>query len=135
MADDVWHDLGPVEQFAARSLTQVTAGRTKLAVSCVGGAFGVKNNVYREYAIPALLALRLRRPVKWIATRGDEFVTMQQGRDMRIDVSLAVQPDGTFSGLKVRNVANLGAYLQPASVGPPGRPLPPSPGCSRIATV
>jgi carbon-monoxide dehydrogenase large subunit len=101
----------------------------------VGGAFGVKNNVYREYAIPALMALRLKRPVKWIATRGDEFVTMQQGRDMRIDVDLALARDGTFRGLNVRNVANLGAYLQPAAVGPPGRPLTQSPGCYRLANV
>src|SRR5262249_44013413 len=110
----------------------IAENRIRVITPDVGGAFGVKNNVYREYAIAAFLALRLRRPVKWIATRGDEFVAMQQGRDMRIDVDLALGPDGAFSGLKVRNVANLGAYLQPAAVGPPGRPLTQSPGCYQI---
>ena len=65
--------------------------RIRVITPDVGGAFGVKNNVYREYAIPAILALRLRRPVKWIASRGDEFVTMQQGRDMRIDLPRAAR--------------------------------------------
>jgi len=113
----------------------IAENRIRVITPDVGGAFGVKNNVYREYAIAALLALRLRRPIKWIATRGDEFVAMQQGRDMRIDVDLALGRDRTFAGLKVRNVANLGAYLQPAAVGPPGRPLTQSPGCYRIPNV
>jgi len=57
---------------------------------------------------------------------------MQHGRDMRIHVELALQQDGTFTGLRVRSVANLGAYLQAASVGPPGRPLSQSPGSYAI---
>jgi carbon-monoxide dehydrogenase large subunit len=101
----------------------------------VGGAFGAKNNLYREYAIAGWCALRLNRPVKWVATRTEEFVSMQNGRDMRISVDLAVQRDGTFDGLRVRSVANLGAYLQAAAVGPPGRPMSQSPGCYQIANV
>ncbi|HEY3057365.1 MAG TPA: xanthine dehydrogenase family protein molybdopterin-binding subunit [Chloroflexota bacterium] len=116
-------------------LLGIAENRIRVITPDVGGAFGVKNNVYREYAVAALLALRLKRPVKWVATRGDEFVAMQQGRDMRIGVQLAVTGDGTFSGLKVRNVANVGAYLQPAGVGPAGRPLTQSPGCYRIPNV
>jgi carbon-monoxide dehydrogenase large subunit len=116
-------------------LLGIAENRIRVITPDVGGAFGVKNNVYREYVVASWLALRLRRPVKWVATRSDEFVAMQQGRDMRIGVDLALQQDGTFSGLKVRNVANLGAYLQPAAVGPPGRPLTQSPGCYRIPNV
>ncbi len=116
-------------------LLGIAENRIRVVTPDVGGAFGVKNNVYREYAIAALLALRLKRPVKWVATRGEEFVAMQQGRDMRITVDLALHEDGTFSGLSVRNVANVGAYLQPAAVGPAGRPLTQSPGCYRIPNV
>jgi carbon-monoxide dehydrogenase large subunit len=109
--------------------------RLRVVTPDVGGAFGAKNNLYREYAVAGWCALRLNRPVKWVATRTEEFVSMQNGRDMRIGVDLAVQRDGTFRGLRVRNVANLGAYLQAAAVGPPGRPMSQSPGCYQIANV
>ena len=59
-------------------------------------------------------ALQLHPPVKWVATRAEEFLSMQHGRDMRITVELALQRDGLFTGLRVRSVANLGAYLQAA---------------------
>jgi carbon-monoxide dehydrogenase large subunit len=109
--------------------------RLRVVTPDVGGAFGAKNNLYREYVVAGWCALRLNRPVKWVATRTEEFVSMQNGRDMRIDVDLALKRDGTFSGLRVRSVANLGAYLQAAAVGPPGRPMSQSPGCYQIANV
>src|SRR5712691_10050021 len=109
--------------------------RVRVITPDVGGAFGAKNNLYREYVVAGWCALRLNRPVKWVSTRTEEFVSMQQGRDMRITVELAVQRDGSFRGLRVRNVANLGAYLQAAAIGPPGRPLSQSPGCYEIANV
>jgi len=109
--------------------------RIRVITPDVGGAFGVKNNMYREYAIACWLALRLGRPIKWVATRSEDFLGMQQGRDMRTDVSLAMQQDGTISGLRVHNYGNLGAYLQPAAIGPPGRPLTQSPGCYAIANA
>lgn len=60
---------------------------------------------------------------------------MQQGRDMRIDVQLAVDTDGLMRGLRVKNVANLGAYLQAAAVGPSGRPSSQSPGAYAVRAV
>lgn len=109
--------------------------RLRVITPDVGGAFGAKNNVYREYVVAGWCALRLNRPVKWVATRSEEFVSMQQGRDMCISVDLALRHDGRFLGLRVRNVANLGAYLQAAAIGPPGRPLSQSPGCYLIPNV
>jgi multimeric flavodoxin WrbA/nitrite reductase/ring-hydroxylating ferredoxin subunit len=52
MAGENWHDIGPVEQFAARALTQVSVGRTKLAVSCVNGAIGVVSGVCNHVGGP-----------------------------------------------------------------------------------
>ncbi len=109
--------------------------RMRVITPDVGGAFGAKNNLYREYVLAGWCALRLNQPVKWVATRSEEFVAMQHGRDMRITVELALQNDGTFTGLRVRSVANLGAYLQAAAVGPPGRPLSQSPGSYTIPNV
>jgi carbon-monoxide dehydrogenase large subunit len=109
--------------------------RVRVVTPDVGGAFGAKNNLYREYVVAGWCALRLNRPVKWVATRAEEFLSMQQGRDVRMDVEMALKRDGTFSGLRVHSVANLGAYLQAAAVGPSGRPMSQSPGCYVIANV
>ncbi|MCA1647007.1 MAG: xanthine dehydrogenase family protein molybdopterin-binding subunit, partial [Chloroflexi bacterium] len=116
-------------------LLGLAENRMRVVTPDVGGAFGAKNNLYREYVVAGWCALRLNLPVKWVATRSEEFVSMQQGRDMRITVELAVLHDGSFVGLRVRSVANLGAYLQAATVGPPGRPLSQSPGCYAIPNV
>ncbi len=94
----------------------------------VGGAFGTKNGVYREDVLACLFAVRLGRPVKWTSTRSQDFLTMHQGRGVHIEADLALDEDGTMRGLRVRAAANLGAYLQGGTAGPPGRLLAMAPG-------
>ncbi|MHB8618101.1 MAG: xanthine dehydrogenase family protein molybdopterin-binding subunit, partial [Chloroflexota bacterium] len=86
--------------------------RIRLIAPDVGGGFGSKGPLYREDVLACYLALKLGRPVKWIATRGEDLVTTIQGRDMSMAAELAVKKDGTMLGLRVRVLANLGAYLQ-----------------------
>jgi carbon-monoxide dehydrogenase large subunit len=101
----------------------------------VGGGFGSKGPLYREYVLACHLALKLRRPVKWVATRSEDFVTMIQGRDQAMTSELALKRDGTMLGLKVRVVANLGAYLCSNTAGPPQRMMAMAPGCYQIQNV
>jgi carbon-monoxide dehydrogenase large subunit len=101
----------------------------------VGGGFGSKGPVYREYALTCHMALKLGRPVKWTATRSDDFVTVIQGRDQAMTSELALKKDGTMLGLKVRVVANLGAYLCANTAGPPQRMMGMAPGCYQIRNV
>jgi aerobic carbon-monoxide dehydrogenase large subunit len=77
----------------------------------VGGGFGVKNFLYPESVLVLWAARRLGRPVKWIAERGEEFVSAAQGRDNHTRGRLALDQDGRFLALDVATVANLGAYL------------------------
>lgn len=101
----------------------------------VGGGFGSKGPLYREYVLASYLALKLGRPVKWIATRSEDFVTTIQGRDQVLTSELALKRDGTMLGLKVRVVANLGAYLCANTAGPPLRMMGMAPGCYQIQNV
>jgi carbon-monoxide dehydrogenase large subunit len=78
----------------------------------VGGGFGSKLNVYPEEALVAHLAMRLGKPMKWIETRRENFLVAIHGRDQIDDVEMAVKRDGTILGLKVRILADLGAYYQ-----------------------
>ncbi|HWP60875.1 MAG TPA: xanthine dehydrogenase family protein molybdopterin-binding subunit [Candidatus Acidoferrales bacterium] len=106
--------------------------RIRVIAPDVGGGFGSKGPLYQEYALAAHLALRLGRPIKWVATRSEDFVTTNQGRDQAMTSELALKRDGTMLGLKVRVVANLGAYLQSNTAGPPQRMMAMAPGCYQI---
>ena len=78
----------------------------------VGGGFGSKLNVYPEEAVVAYLATQLRKPVKWIEKRSEGFTTTIHGRDQVDYVDMAVQNDGTITGLRAKLLANMGAYHQ-----------------------
>jgi aerobic carbon-monoxide dehydrogenase large subunit len=77
----------------------------------VGGGFGAKNFTYAEHALILWAARRVGRPVKWIATRSEGFVSDHQARDHQADAALALDADGRFLALRVTSVANIGAYM------------------------
>ena len=106
--------------------------KIRLIAPDVGGGFGSKGPLYREYVLACHLALKLGRPIKWIATRSEDFVTTIQGRDQAMTSELALKKDGTMLGLKVRVVANLGAYLYSSTAGPPQRMMAMAPGSYQI---
>ncbi|MDP1877103.1 MAG: xanthine dehydrogenase family protein molybdopterin-binding subunit [Actinomycetota bacterium] len=86
----------------------------------VGGGFGGKLQIYREEILALQLARKLGRPVKWTETRSENMVATHHGRDQIQDIELAATKDGTFLGLKVTLLANMGAYL---GIITPGTPL------------
>ena len=77
----------------------------------VGGGFGYKGKHYPEEIVVCWAARRLGRPVRWVGSRGEAFVTDTQARDHRTRARLAFDADGRFLGLRVETVADLGAYL------------------------
>ena len=76
----------------------------------VGGGFGAKINIYAEEYITAGISKQLGIPVKWIEDRAEAFVATTHGRDLLCYVDLAAKRDGTVLGLKLRIVADIGAY-------------------------
>lgn len=76
----------------------------------VGGGFGPKSFVYREYALVLEAAKRLGRPVKWTGDRTEHFLTDAQGRDNIVTAEMAMDGEGRFLALRVDLVANMGAY-------------------------
>ncbi|MCI0544639.1 MAG: xanthine dehydrogenase family protein molybdopterin-binding subunit [Actinobacteria bacterium] len=77
----------------------------------VGGGFGSKIFHYPEEVIVPFAARAVGRPVKWVATRSESYVTDAQGRDHVTKAKLGVNNDGTMSALHVTTWANMGAYL------------------------
>ena len=85
----------------------------------VGGGFGSKLQVYAEELLVAHLAKTLGRPVKWTEDRREGYLATIHGRDLVEDVELAAKRDGTVLGVRIRTVANVGAYLQAFAPGIP----------------
>jgi carbon-monoxide dehydrogenase large subunit len=77
----------------------------------VGGGFGSKIFVYPEETAVAWAAKRIGRPVKWTAQRSESFLADAHGRDHVTEAELALDDDGHFLGMRVKTIANLGAYL------------------------
>ena len=85
--------------------------RFRVIAPDVGGGFGSKIPVYPEEVAVAWLAKTLGTPVKWTAERRESFLTDTHGRDHVSDVEMGFDARGKVAGLRVRTVANLGAYL------------------------
>ncbi len=78
----------------------------------VGGGFGSKLNVYAEEGLVPHLAMKLGRPVKWVEMRRENFTSTIHGRDTINNIELALKKDGTILGLRVKVLADMGAYHQ-----------------------
>jgi len=76
----------------------------------VGGGFGSKAGVYVEFIVVATLARRLGRAVRWVETRSENMVAMNQGRGHDMRARLGIGSDGHITGLDVDLIANVGAY-------------------------
>src|SRR6059058_3394570 len=98
--------------------------QVRVTVGDVGGGFGMKTGIYPEDAAVAWSAWTLKRPVKWIADRSEEFLSSFHGRDQRAQAELALAADGRILALRLRTLANVGAYATatgltiPMIVGP-----------------
>lgn len=88
--------------------------RLRVISEDVGGAFGMKTPVYPEYPALLVAAKHTRRPVHWMSTRSEAFLSDNQGRDGILEAELALDEKGKFLALRVRELASLGAFVTPA---------------------
>ena len=97
-------------------LTGTPEHKIRVIAPDVGGGFGGKLQVTPEELIAFMAAQRVGRPVKYTETRSDTMLSAHHGRDMIQNVRLTARRDGTVTGLSVKLLANMGAYL--GLVGP-----------------
>ncbi|MFQ5639214.1 MAG: xanthine dehydrogenase family protein molybdopterin-binding subunit [bacterium] len=77
----------------------------------VGGGFGSKIFHYIEEALMIWCSKQIERPIKWTAERSESFVTDAHGRDHTTKAEMGFDKDGNIVGLRIKTLANLGAYL------------------------
>ncbi|MBV9557502.1 MAG: xanthine dehydrogenase family protein molybdopterin-binding subunit, partial [Pseudolabrys sp.] len=78
-----------------------------------GGSFGMKTPVFNETPLACLASKMTGRPVKWMSTRTEAFLSDAQARDNVTDAELALDKDGRFLAFRVKTLAAAGAYIQP----------------------
>ncbi len=108
-----------IHRFILSGVLGIPESKLQVVAPDVGGGFGCKIPVYPDEALVGYVARDLRRPVKWTEERRENFIATTHGRDMILDVELAGRRDGTLTALRVKNTANMGAYLSTAGPGVP----------------
>jgi aerobic carbon-monoxide dehydrogenase large subunit len=101
--------------------------RLRVIAPDVGGAFGGKASLSPEDYLVAAAALKLQRPVKWLATRSDEFLSATQGRGAHSTAALQIGADGRATGLRADLAFPLGHWMPYSALAPirnAGRILP-----------
>ena len=98
-------------------LLDIPENRIRCIAPEVGGGFGSKFNVYREDVLLPYIARDLGRPVKWIESRSENFLTTNHGRAQTGEVEMGFKKDGTITAMRYNVVADCGAYLQFFTVG------------------
>jgi len=83
----------------------------RVTVDDVGGGFGGRNSLYPEQVLALLSAKALKRPVKWMSSRAESFVSDKHGRDNVNRGWIAFDAEHRMLGLKVHNICDLGAYI------------------------
>jgi aerobic carbon-monoxide dehydrogenase large subunit len=100
----------------AAAIMGVPNDKMRVITEDIGGAFGMKTPVYPEYLAVLVAARKLGRPVHWMSSRSEAFVTDTQARDTVTEAELALDDKGKFLALRVRHLCNQGAYVSTAGV-------------------
>jgi carbon-monoxide dehydrogenase large subunit len=95
-------------------LLKVPDSKLRIVTGDTGGSFGMKSPIFNETPLVLLASKLTGRPVKWISTRNEAFLSDAQARDNVTEAELALDQDGIFLALRVKTYAAIGAYLQHA---------------------
>ena len=94
-------------------LTGVPEEKLRLHLHDVGGSFGQRSAVYPEYAAQMIAAKKLGRPVKWVSSRSEAFLSDSHGRGNAMSGELALDREGRFIAARYHFDCDMGAYLTP----------------------
>jgi carbon-monoxide dehydrogenase large subunit len=113
-----------VKNSLCNDILGIPRDQVRVTVGDVGGGFGMKTGIYPEDAATAWAAWTLKRPVKWIGDRSEEFTSACHGRDQRARAAMALDANGRILAVRLRTHANVGAHalatgmLIPLLIGP-----------------
>jgi len=94
--------------------TKVPEDKLDIVARDVGGGFGQRSTGYPEYCALMIASKAIGKPVKWVSTRTEGFLSDTHGRGNIVEGELALDKDGRILALRLNWVADMGAYLTPA---------------------
>ena len=100
-----------IRDILAEDIFRIDPEKIRVITGDVGGGFGTKSFTYREYALVLEASRRLGRPVRWVSSRTEHALADAHGRDSIMQASFAFDQARRITGMRVRMVANMGAYL------------------------
>jgi aerobic carbon-monoxide dehydrogenase large subunit len=95
------------------AITDVPEDKIVVHAQDIGGSFGQRSSAYPEYCMQMLASKELGRPVRWISSRSEGFLTDFHGRGNTVNGELALDAEGRFLALRLDWIADMGAYLSP----------------------
>ncbi len=99
---------------ALAAMMNVPPEKIRVNMVDVGGAFGARTAPFSEYPLMLHMAKELGRPIKWVSTRSEDFLTDNHGRAIRLNGELAFNARGRFIALRTDWLCDEGAYLSQA---------------------
>ncbi len=102
----------PYRAELAKLVLKVPEHKVRVIAPDIGGSFGMKSAIYNEVPLCLLGSKVTGRPVKWMSTRSEAFLSDAMARDNVTEAELALDKDGTFLAFRVNSFVNAGAYLQ-----------------------
>jgi carbon-monoxide dehydrogenase large subunit len=92
------------------SILKVSRKKIRVIAPEVGGGFGAKSNIYPEEVLVPLMARQFGRPVRWVASRSEDYQSTSHGRDQQSLIRLAATSEGKITAVDLEVVADCGAY-------------------------
>ncbi len=114
-------------------LTGVPEDRLRCHARDVGGSFGQRSGVYPEYAAQMMAAKKLGRPIKWVSTRSEGFLSDTHGRGITLAAELALDRGGRFLAARYDFLADMGGYL--TATGPASHVRNPTIGMTGVYRI
>src|SRR5882757_4224217 len=92
----------------------VNENQVRVVAPDVGGGFGLKGGAFPDDALVMWASKKLRRPVKWVATRSESMMNDHTGRDLVSYGEMALDEKGKILAIRSQSLFQIGAYF----VGP-----------------
>jgi len=99
---------------AHRTLYALVAGlpehKIRVISPDIGGGFGNKVGIYPGYVLTVVGSIVTGRPVKWMEDRSENLMSTSFARDYHMRGEICATRDGKITGLRVRVLADHGAF-------------------------
>lgn len=119
----------------AAQLLELPEDAIRVVVPDVGGGFGVKEEFYPEDLLVPFAARRTGRPVKWVESRGEHFMSVVHAREQVHEIAMAFRKDGCITGLRDRILTDMGAYVRALGFVNPSLAAASVPGPYRVENI